>query len=111
MTVYAPPGSADSLVSVQSRYGHFIGGNWVEPKKGDYFEKVRQSPLFQASKNRYSPGWGVNDLLADPKFVSAADSAKEPFDVRLQLAALRYVTTSEAAARSLAENYVGLVRV
>ena len=40
MTVYAPPGSADSLVSVQSRYGHFIGGNWVEPKKGEYFETI-----------------------------------------------------------------------
>lgn len=40
MTVYASPGSADSLVSVQSRYGHFIGGNWVEPKKGEYFENI-----------------------------------------------------------------------
>jgi p-hydroxybenzoate 3-monooxygenase len=32
----------------------------------------------------------------------------DPFDSRLQLSQLRYVTTSEAAARSLAENYVGL---
>ncbi len=32
----------------------------------------------------------------------------DPFDVRLQLSQLRYVTTSEPAARSLAENYVGL---
>jgi len=40
MTVYAPPGTAGSLVSVQSRYGHFIGGNWVEPKKGEYFENI-----------------------------------------------------------------------
>jgi p-hydroxybenzoate 3-monooxygenase len=30
------------------------------------------------------------------------------FRRRLQLAQLRYVTGSEAAARSLAENYVGL---
>src|SRR3712207_5202617 len=35
----------------------------------------------------------------------------DPFDVRLQLSQLRYVTTSEAAAASLAENYVGLERV
>ena len=35
----------------------------------------------------------------------------DPFDLRLQLAQLRYVTTSEAAARSLAENYVGLAHV
>jgi p-hydroxybenzoate 3-monooxygenase len=35
----------------------------------------------------------------------------DPFDTRLQLSQLRYVTTSEAAARSLAENYVGIERV
>ena len=32
----------------------------------------------------------------------------DPFDLRLQRSQLRYVTTSEAQARSLAENYVGL---
>jgi p-hydroxybenzoate 3-monooxygenase len=32
----------------------------------------------------------------------------DPFDLQLQRSQLRYVTTSEAAARSLAENYVGL---
>ncbi|HWI71996.1 MAG TPA: 4-hydroxybenzoate 3-monooxygenase [Baekduia sp.] len=32
----------------------------------------------------------------------------DPFDAGLQRARLRYVTSSEAAARSLAENYVGL---
>jgi p-hydroxybenzoate 3-monooxygenase len=35
----------------------------------------------------------------------------DPFDLKLQLSQLRYVTTSEAAARSLAENYVGLEAV
>lgn len=40
MTVYAPPGAPESLVTVEDRYGHFIGGNWVEPKKGDYFENI-----------------------------------------------------------------------
>jgi p-hydroxybenzoate 3-monooxygenase len=33
----------------------------------------------------------------------------DPFDHQLQLSQLRYVVGSEAAARSLAENYVGLV--
>ena len=32
----------------------------------------------------------------------------DPFDLQLQLSQLRYATTSQAAARSLAENYVGL---
>ncbi len=35
----------------------------------------------------------------------------DPFDLRLQHSQLRYVTTSEAAARTLAENYVGLESV
>jgi p-hydroxybenzoate 3-monooxygenase len=34
----------------------------------------------------------------------------EPFEHKLQLARLRYVATSEAAARSLSENYVGIPR-
>ena len=32
----------------------------------------------------------------------------DPFDLQLQLSQLRYVFSSQAAARSLAENYVGL---
>jgi p-hydroxybenzoate 3-monooxygenase len=35
----------------------------------------------------------------------------DPFDLKLQLSQLRYVATSQAAARSLAENYVGLAAV
>ncbi|MGZ4410571.1 MAG: 4-hydroxybenzoate 3-monooxygenase [Gaiellaceae bacterium] len=35
----------------------------------------------------------------------------DPFELRLQLSQLRYVTSSEAAARTLAENYVGLERI
>ena len=40
MTVYDRPGSAGSSVSVQSRYGNFIGGDWVPPAKGEYFENI-----------------------------------------------------------------------
>jgi aldehyde dehydrogenase len=38
MTTYTPPGQSGSPVSVESRYGNFIGGDWVPPSKGDYFE-------------------------------------------------------------------------
>lgn len=40
MTIYAAPGQPDSLVAVQSRYGHYIGGEWVAPVKGQYFENI-----------------------------------------------------------------------
>ena len=36
----------------------------------DFFTKFRKSPLFAASQKQYPPGWGANDRVADPKFVS-----------------------------------------
>jgi aldehyde dehydrogenase len=40
MTVYASPGAAGSLMSFESRYENFIGGQWVKPTGGEYFENV-----------------------------------------------------------------------
>lgn len=40
MTVYAQPGQPDSVVTFKSRYEHWIGGQWVAPIKGQYFENV-----------------------------------------------------------------------
>ncbi|GAA2712056.1 MULTISPECIES: aldehyde dehydrogenase family protein [Streptomyces] len=38
MTRYATPGSPDALVSYRPRYDHWIGGTYVPPKQGRYFE-------------------------------------------------------------------------
>src|SRR3954451_6798758 len=38
MTTYSPPGSDGSIVSYQSRYDNYIGGEYVPPAKGGYFE-------------------------------------------------------------------------
>ena len=40
MTVYAQPGSSESTIEVKSRYGHYIGGQWTDPVKGNYFENI-----------------------------------------------------------------------
>src|SRR5690625_2872338 len=40
MTVYARPGSAGALMSYESRYGNFVGGQWVAPVGGEYFENA-----------------------------------------------------------------------
>jgi len=40
MTVFARPGSAGALMSYESRYGNFIGGQWVAPVGGAYFENT-----------------------------------------------------------------------
>ena len=40
MPVFSQPGSADAVMSFESRYEHYIGGEWVAPVKGEYFENV-----------------------------------------------------------------------
>jgi hypothetical protein len=51
--------------------------------KANPFAKFRVSPLFKASREFYEPGWTTNDLVADPKFVTFAESADEASDLRL----------------------------
>ncbi|MEV5240850.1 aldehyde dehydrogenase family protein [Streptomyces cinnamoneus] len=38
MTRYASPGSPEALVTYRPRYDHWIGGTYVPPKQGGYFE-------------------------------------------------------------------------
>ncbi len=38
MTEYARPGAEGSLMTFESRYDNYIGGQWVPPVNGEYFE-------------------------------------------------------------------------
>ena len=38
--IYANPGQPDSKVTFKSRYENFINGEWIAPKKGQYFENI-----------------------------------------------------------------------
>jgi aldehyde dehydrogenase len=40
MTVYAAPGTAGAKVEFKPRYEHWIGGEWVKPKGGEYFDDI-----------------------------------------------------------------------
>jgi aldehyde dehydrogenase len=40
MTVYAAPGQPGSKMTYQSRYDNYIGGKYVAPSSGQYFENV-----------------------------------------------------------------------
>ncbi len=40
MTVYAAPGAAGAKIVYKPRYDNFIGGRWVAPVKGEYFDVV-----------------------------------------------------------------------
>lgn len=75
MTVFAAPGKPNSLVSVLSRYGHWIGGQWVDPVEGKYFENVSPvngKPFTEIARgtsadveaaldaaHKAAPGWGT----------------------------------------------------
>jgi len=70
MTVYSRPGSSGSPVTVQSRYGNFIGGDWLPPSKGDYFENP--SPVNGKSFTEVARSTGEDVELA----LDAAHAAK-----------------------------------
>jgi aldehyde dehydrogenase len=38
--IYAAPGQQDSVVTFKEQYGNYIGGEWVAPVKGQYFDNV-----------------------------------------------------------------------
>ncbi|MDN5549425.1 MAG: acetaldehyde dehydrogenase ExaC [Brevibacterium aurantiacum] len=40
MAVYSAPGTEGSLVTFKPRYENYIGGEWVPPKNGNYFDNI-----------------------------------------------------------------------
>ncbi|MBV1907767.1 MAG: aldehyde dehydrogenase [Kangiellaceae bacterium] len=38
--IYQPPGQPESVVTFKSRYENFIGGEWVAPREGRYFDNI-----------------------------------------------------------------------
>ena len=38
MPVFERPGTSGSKIKVEDRYGHYIGGEFVPPIKGEYFD-------------------------------------------------------------------------
>jgi len=41
--IYSPPGQADAMMQYKAHYDNFIGGKWVAPSKGQYFDVI--SPI------------------------------------------------------------------
>ena len=65
--------------------GNLMWGVKDAPKfTGDFFGKFRESPLFKASRKNYKPGWGANNVFADPKFVSLDTEGGQTLDLRLR---------------------------
>ena len=78
MTVYARPGAAGALMSYPGRYENFIGGEWVKPSAGQYFEAlspVNGQPFCEVARSTApdiekaldaahaaAPGWGKTSV-------------------------------------------------
>ncbi|MGI5350820.1 acetaldehyde dehydrogenase ExaC [Streptomyces sp. CA-250714] len=74
MSRYAAPGTDGALMSYQPRYDHWIGGSYVAPKQGGYFENptpVTGQPFTEIARgtaedveraidaaHEAAPGWG-----------------------------------------------------
>lgn len=54
MTTYAAPGTSGSAVAYASRYDHFIGGEYVPPANGEYFDNP--TPVTGASFTEIARG-------------------------------------------------------
>ena len=73
---------------------------WYADGRSDLLDSYSQTCLERVWRAQHFSWWMTSMLHQLP--------GHDPYQERLQLAQLRYVTTSEAYARSLAENYVGL---
>jgi aldehyde dehydrogenase len=78
MTVYAFPGTEGSKVTFKDRYENYIGGEWVAPAGGEYFENITpvtgkvfcevarsqaaDIDLALDAAHKAAPGWGKTSV-------------------------------------------------
>jgi p-hydroxybenzoate 3-monooxygenase len=72
---------------------------WYRSKSRDLLDRYSERCLRRVWRAEHFSAWMTALLHRDP--------AGEPFDHKLRLSYLRYIVTSQAAATTLAENYVG----
>ena len=72
---------------------------WYRSKSRDLLDRYSDSCLRRVWRAEQFSAWMTGLLHRDP--------AGDPFDHKLRLSYLRYIVTSDAAATTLAENYVG----
>jgi p-hydroxybenzoate 3-monooxygenase len=74
--------------------------SWYRTGSGALLERYSEACLRRVWRAEHFSYWMTTSLHRDP--------AGDPFEHQLRLSNLRYVTSSRAAATTLAENYVGL---
>jgi p-hydroxybenzoate 3-monooxygenase len=76
-----------------------------------WYRKSSNELLEHYSRNCLDRVWRVQDFSSFMSLMLHRYSDDDGFRSRLQRAQLNYVCSSDAAARSLAENYVGLPHI
>ncbi len=83
---YAPAPESTDIVTLQDRYGLFVGGDWVEPRSGEYFptisprdeeqlaEVAQAGPedvglAVQAAREAFDDGWGSRPAAERAKYL------------------------------------------
>ena len=77
--------------------------HWYRTRSAALLDAYSDTCLRRVWRAEHFSWWMTSMLHRQPE--------GDPFDLKLQLAQLRYVVSSDAAATSLAENYVGLDHV
>ncbi|HKO75181.1 MAG TPA: aldehyde dehydrogenase family protein [Gaiellaceae bacterium] len=68
---YAPAPESRDVVTLEDRYGLFVGGEWVEPKSGEYQQTISPSSEEPLAEVAYA---GAEDVAL------AVDSGREAFE-------------------------------
>jgi aldehyde dehydrogenase (NAD+) len=68
---YAPAPESRDVVTLEDRYGLFVGGEWVEPKSGEYEQTISPSSEEPLAEVAYA---GTEDVAL------AVDSGREAFE-------------------------------
>jgi len=76
--------------------------DWYRSGRRDALDCYSTECLLRVWRAEHFSWWVTSMLHLSP--------TRDPFEERLQLSQLRYLTTSTAGATSFAENYVGLIR-
>ncbi|MEU5252680.1 aldehyde dehydrogenase family protein [Streptomyces longwoodensis] len=107
MTRYAAPGTEGAIVSYQSRYDHFIGGEYVPPARGQYFENpspVNGRPFTEVARGTAEDVEKALDAAHAAAPGWARTSATERSDVLLRIADRMEAHLEELAVAESWEN-------
>eukprot|EP01034_Spumella_vulgaris_P006388 gene6388-8134_t len=63
MTVYAAPGAAGAKIAYKPQYNNFIGGQFVAPVKGQYFDVISpvNGKVYTQAARSTADAWGKTD--------------------------------------------------